>query len=134
MVSGVGLEIATLGGYTIAFGFHESVGLALMASGCAQAMSNAKDVSVWKNKEWRTEPQDLSEQLTLEDAKAGGGKEIDPKKLPIKDSRYPKEDGAKKVVAHERPDENSNIEIHYWENRHTGEGHGFKFKNEPPKN
>ncbi|MES2198603.1 MAG: RHS repeat-associated core domain-containing protein [Chlamydiota bacterium] len=48
MASGVGIEIATLGGYTIAFGFHESVGLALMTSGCAQAMANVNDISLEK--------------------------------------------------------------------------------------
>ena len=53
MTSGISLEIVTFGDYTIAFGFHESIGLALMASGCAQAMSNVKDISnnttTWKN-------------------------------------------------------------------------------------
>jgi len=45
MATGVGLEVATFGGYTFAFGFHESVGLALMTSGCTQAMYNARDIS-----------------------------------------------------------------------------------------
>ena len=46
MASGVALEIATLGGYTIALGFHESAGLALMASGCTMAMYHARDLSM----------------------------------------------------------------------------------------
>ena len=48
MASGVALEVVTLGGYTFALGFHESAGLALMTSGCAQAMYNARDISFEK--------------------------------------------------------------------------------------
>jgi RHS repeat-associated protein len=48
MASGVALEIVTFGGYTFAIGFHESVGLALMTSGCAQAMYHSTDINFEK--------------------------------------------------------------------------------------
>ena len=46
MASGVALEVATLGGYTFVLGFHEAAGLALMTSGCAQAIHHSKDLSM----------------------------------------------------------------------------------------
>lgn len=53
MASGVALEIATFGGYTFAFGFHEAAGFGLMASGCAMATYHAQDIKIpsisWKN-------------------------------------------------------------------------------------
>ena len=58
MTSGAVLEVATLGGYSIAFGFHEAAGLSLMASGYAMAVYNAQDIKTpnieipnisWKN-------------------------------------------------------------------------------------
>ena len=53
VVSGVVLELATFGGYTFALGFHEAVGLGLMASGGAMATYHAQDIKLpnvsWKN-------------------------------------------------------------------------------------
>jgi hypothetical protein len=53
MASGAVLEVATFGGYSIAFGFHETAGFSLMASGCAMAVYNARDIKIpnitWKN-------------------------------------------------------------------------------------
>ncbi len=46
MASGVAIEVATFGGYTFALGFHEAAGLALMTTGCTQAMYHAKDLSM----------------------------------------------------------------------------------------
>ena len=69
----------------------------------------------------------LEEQLALEEARANPGREI--KDLKIKDPRYPKEFWAKREYVHEKSD-GTNIDIHYWENRQTGERHGFKFKND----
>jgi RHS repeat-associated protein len=80
----------------------------------------------------RTEPRNLEEQLALEEARNNNIKEIDGKKLPIKDLKYPKELWAKKTHVHEVLDE-SKIEIHCWECRKTTERHGFKFKDKPPK-
>jgi hypothetical protein len=77
----------------------------------------------------RTEPTNLEEQLALEDAKTKPSrKEDEIMKDKIKDPNYPKEDWAKKAHVHEKPD-GTNIDIHYWENRFTGERKDFKFKN-----
>ena len=45
MATGVALEVATFGGYTFAFGFHETATLALMAHGCAYATVQSRDVA-----------------------------------------------------------------------------------------
>lgn len=74
-----------------------------------------------------TEPTNLEEQLALEEARCNPGKEIDPDKLVIKDPIYPKEDWAKNQYEHKALD-GKKTEIHYWENRHTGERNSFKFK------
>jgi RHS repeat-associated protein len=77
----------------------------------------------------RTEPKNLEEQLALEEAKNGAGKEIEKLKDKIKDPKYPKEIWEKKQHLHE--DSNGkNINIHYWENRASKERKGFKFKND----
>lgn len=77
-----------------------------------------------------TEPKNLNEQLTLEEAKnrprdLSHNDEI--MKGNIKDSRYPNSDWKKCKHIHENSDK-SKIDIHFWENKHTGERHGFKFK------
>lgn len=74
---------------------------------------------------FRTDPQNLWEQLALDEAKSGSGREIGKGKW--KDPRYPEDDWAKKSHYHAHPD-GSSSEIHWWENRHTGETHGYKFK------
>lgn len=43
------IEFASFGGYTFALGFHESVGLALMGSGCTQAVYHAQDMDFSSN-------------------------------------------------------------------------------------
>jgi hypothetical protein len=80
-----------------------------------------------KKPQVRTEPKNLEEQLALEEARYNPGKEIPQKKLEIKDKDYPKEDWAKKQHIHEGLN-SAEINVHYWENRHTGDRHGFKFK------
>lgn len=81
-------------------------------------------------KEVRTEPKNLEEQLALEEANA---KPQDPEdeimQGKIKDPRYSEKDWKKVEHIHERPD-GRNIDIHYWENRLTGEKREFKFKND----
>ncbi len=74
----------------------------------------------------RTLPESLKESLSLEEAKHNEGVEI--MKNKIKDLNYPSSDWAKKEYTHKSLD-GENISIHYWENRNTGERHGFKFKN-----
>ena len=66
-----------------------------------------------KKKEIRTEPKNLSEQLALEEAKSGAGKEIEELKDKIKDPRYPKEEWQKKQHLHEDANGNA-INIHYF--------------------
>jgi hypothetical protein len=44
VASGVGLEIASCGTYTVSFGFHESVGIGLIAHGCSTAAYYGYDV------------------------------------------------------------------------------------------
>jgi len=48
-------------------------------------------------------------------------------KEDIKDPRYPKEDWKKQEHIHYNPD-GTETNIHYWENIHTSDRHGFKFK------
>ena len=78
----------------------------------------------------RTEPKDLSEQLTLGEAKA---KPQNPKdeimQGDIKDPRYPADQWKKVQHTHTKPNK-KNICIHYWEDRVTGQKHGFKFTND----
>ena len=81
-----------------------------------------------KKKTVRTQPKNLAEQLALEEARNNPGEELD--KLNIKDPAYPKADWAKKQYEHKSL-EGQKINIHYWENRHNGERHGFKFKDIP---
>ena len=42
------LEVATAGGYTFAFGFHEAAGIALMTHGAAQATYHSQDIAFHK--------------------------------------------------------------------------------------
>ena len=46
----------------------------------------------------------------------------------IKGPKYPKEEWKKVAHTHKKSD-GTVIDIHYWENRLTGEKHDFKFKN-----
>lgn len=77
----------------------------------------------------RTEPKNLEEQLTLEEARHNPGKELDD--IEVKDPRYPKQNWKKNQYTHEALNGTRSSQIHYWENRQTGEKHGFKFKDEP---
>ena len=72
----------------------------------------------------RTEPQNLSEQLTMQEAQSGQGSQIMQGK--INDPKWKK----KKKVEHSHLDlnTNKNITIHYWRNPETGQKIQFKFK------
>lgn len=74
----------------------------------------------------RSEASNLSEQLTMEEAKAGAGSRIMQGK--INDSRYPEDIWAKIQHTHTTP-EGTNIVVHYWQNLVSGIRTGFKFKN-----
>ncbi len=73
----------------------------------------------------RTEPKNLKEKLTLEEAKSAPGKRI--MKGKIKDPRFQK-DWKKMRYSHTNSD-GSKIQIHFWEHKITGKRMGFKFKN-----
>jgi len=79
-----------------------------------------------KKKDVRTEPKDLAEQLTLEEAKVNLGKNLKGLAGKIKDPRYPEDLWKKKGYTHKNPD-GKTIEIHYWEEILTEARHGFKF-------
>ncbi len=49
MASGMALEVITCGAYTPVLGLHEAIGFAVMTSGCAQAVYNAKNISFPRN-------------------------------------------------------------------------------------
>jgi len=72
-----------------------------------------------------TEPRNLTEHLVLQEAKTGAGKPC--MKLEIKDPNYPPEIWQKMHHQHTNPD-GTKINIHFWENKQTGERAGFKFK------
>ena len=73
----------------------------------------------------RSEPQNLAEQLTLQEAKNNVGDVI--MKDAIKDPRYTK-NWNKMQYIHYDPCGKNNINIHYWENIFSKRKHGFKFK------
>ena len=77
----------------------------------------------------RTDPSDLNEQLSLEEAKTKPSNDDDEiMKGKINDPRYPDQEWKKcqHVVDHSN---GTKTDIHYWENRLTEKRHGFKFKN-----
>ena len=72
----------------------------------------------------RTEPQNLSEQLTMQEAQSGQGSQIMQGKI-----NDPKWKGWQKVEhSHLDLNTNKNITIHYWRNPETGQKIQFKFK------
>ena len=74
----------------------------------------------------RTEPVSLSEQLTLEEAQSGQGKQIMAGK-----TNDPHWQGWEKWQHSHRLPNGQNITIHYWRNPTTNELTGFKFKTPP---
>jgi RHS repeat-associated protein len=73
----------------------------------------------------RTAPRNLTEKLTLDEARGGAGKRIMQGR--INDPKYPEGLWAKMQHVHEQPDGSQTV-IHYWENIQTGAREGFKFK------
>lgn len=76
----------------------------------------------------RSEPKDLQEQLTLEEAKGGAGEKWDGK---LQDPKYDSETGSHDKIRynHDHGDGTS-TEVHYDRNRTTGEGSGYKIKDD----
>ena len=77
----------------------------------------------------RTEPVDLPEKLTLDEAQAGVGKQI-MQYGKLKDPKYDQQTVTKDKIAHDHGD-GTQTEIHYDRDRASGEGEGFKFKDTP---
>jgi len=73
----------------------------------------------------RTKPINLKEQIAMQEAKAGAGKEIIPANK-IGDPRFAGGDWAKFEFVHRAPD-GTNYTIHYMKNLRTGEMVDFKF-------
>ncbi|GAC1431733.1 MAG: hypothetical protein NVSMB62_28750 [Acidobacteriaceae bacterium] len=78
----------------------------------------------------RTEPADLTEDLTLQEAQAGAGCRI--MKGKIRDPKYPEDRWAKMEHIHKSINKATNetreVVVHYWRDLVTGLRHGFKFK------
>ncbi len=75
----------------------------------------------------RTEPKDLQEKLTLDEAKSGQGEPIMKGKL--KDDKYKKGDTEKMQHNHDHGD-GTKTEVHYDKNKKTGETSNFKIKDD----
>jgi hypothetical protein len=76
-------------------------------------------------KQFRTEPQNLQEQLTLQEAQSGQGNIIMQDKIAD-----PKWSGHQKMQhSHLNLNTNKRIVIHFWNNPETGNRVQFKFKN-----
>ena len=72
----------------------------------------------------RTEPKNLAEQLTMQEAQSGQGRPIMQDR--IKDPNW---QGWQKIEHyHLDLNTNKNITIHYWHNPRTNVNTGFKFK------
>jgi hypothetical protein len=74
----------------------------------------------------RTEPRNEDEEIALKKAKEEPGERI--MKDKIKDTRYPKDEFAKKRYVYRDTSDGKPIAIHYWEEIATGRRFGFKFK------
>jgi len=73
----------------------------------------------------RTEPENLTEELTLEEAQGGAGTRI--MQGEINDPADPEDQWAKMQHVHVGPD-GTNTVVHHWQNLETGGLEGFKFK------
>jgi hypothetical protein len=81
----------------------------------------------------RTEPKDLQEQLTLEEAKGGAGEPIMQGRL--KDPKYNSKTGTHDKMGHNHDHgDGTSTEVHYDRNRKTGEGSGYKIKDDTNRN
>lgn len=103
-------------------------GLALVGAIILTEASNSKDES--SKTQPRTEPADLPEKLTLDEAKSGAGKSIMEGEL--NDPKYDTETGTKDKISHAHDHgDGTQTEIHYDRDRTTGEVDNFKFKDGP---
>lgn len=106
-------------------------GLGNMADKVRDFFGKKKDKD-WKPKDGaRTEPIDLQEKLTLDEAKGGAGSNWE---TPLKDKRYDPETGThtKKKHNHDHGDGTS-TEVHYDVDKETGEKSRMKIKDDTNK-
>ena len=98
------------------------------ASAAEDSDSQSTDVPINATPGARTEPVDLQEQLTLEEAKASGGEAYKGK---LGDKKYDSENGShdKRQHNHDHGDGTS-TEVHFDRNRKTGEQSGHKIKDD----
>ena len=68
------LEVASFGGYTFAFGFHEAAGIALMTHGCAQAAYHSRDMVGRPSHSTRVENKHTPDQAAISDLVKQSGK------------------------------------------------------------
>ncbi len=75
------LEVASCGGYTFAFGFHEAAGIALMTHGCAQATYHSRDMVGRPSHSTRIENRHTPDQEAISDLVKQSGKK--KKQCPV---------------------------------------------------
>ena len=75
----------------------------------------------------RTEPVDLKEKLTMDEAKAGAGKKME--KVSVNDTKY--KDTHNKMSHNHNHGDGTKTEVHSWKDKKTGETSGHKFKDGP---
>ncbi|HEX4840345.1 MAG TPA: hypothetical protein VFU89_07895 [Rhabdochlamydiaceae bacterium] len=97
--------------------FSNAGKIAKTEAGISSTLVKPKSIS------W-TEPRNLQQQLALQEAKANPG--MPCKNMTIKDPKYV-DNWTKMQHQHVNPD-GTKINIHYWQNKNTGEKTGFKFK------
>lgn len=135
---GIGTGLSLIGGSS----FKEALGnggqSALMGFGIGTVngivsgvqYAHKQNVDPWggeglKNNSVRTDPQNLAEQLTMQEAQSGQGNQIMQGK--INDQKW--KGWQKMQHSHLDLNTNTNITIHYWYNPETRTMSGFKFKN-----
>jgi hypothetical protein len=99
--------------------FAEDTGVAATATGATGNIEGVVSVGA------RVEARNLSEQLTLSEARAGAGERI--MQGNMRDPRFPADTWGKFQHVHTTP-EGESIVIHYWERLVDGLRTGFKFK------
>ncbi|MFT4927026.1 MAG: RHS repeat-associated protein [Phenylobacterium sp.] len=96
-----------------------------------ESSENSSDESSSDKPGSRTEPKDLEEQLTLEEAQGGAGEEYKGK---LGDPKYDNNTGTKiKITHNHQHGDGTSTEVHYDKDKKTGEGSGHKIKDDTNK-
>ncbi len=91
---------------------------------------NSTESSASDPKGARTEPKDLLEQLAMDEAKGGAGKNITDKLTNPEDKYHPETGTVDKISHNSEHNDGTSTDVHYDRNRETGEGEGFKIKDD----